>query len=274
MAQSDPRPVQSGPSSSPSRSIARASAAGVALALGVLIFYLVGIAFDGAHDGRVAGNESMALSATLGLYGLSLVIANGWLRNAYIGILIRLFLMAGIAYLVMGALMGNARWALPVWRALGYIGVFGGAWVAEYILSRSNEDNDVAGLVSLTAVGAGIYALSFEVVRWLEPSFRIGPGALTPEIYALQESTKAYWTFAVWNLYAGAVLIAAVFLASVPTRRLAQVMGLLSLTYGLLICLPKPAPSLLLRGFGLVTALLLLAGMFWSVRHSKHRLDP
>jgi len=275
MAQSDPRHVVEQSSTTSSRPrIALAGMAVIALAVGAALLYLVASAFDGAHDGQIAGDEAMALSAALGLFGLGLAIANRWLRNAYIGVLVRVFLVAGIAYLTMGALMGNARWSLPGWRAIGYLGVIGGAWATEYLLARSGEETDVAGLVSLAATGAGLYVLAFEVVRWLEPSFRVAPGTLTAEIFALQESTKAHWTFLVWNLYALAVLAAGAVLQSTTTRRLAQVFGLLSVAYGLLICFPRPEASTILRSFGLVTALLMLGGVVWSFRYSKHRLDP
>lgn len=189
---------------------------------------LVAAAFDGAHDGKVAGNEAMLISAAWGTYGLAMGLAArkkglpALQSGAYF------VLTLALLYLVLGGLMGNARWAEPWARYTGYVGVLGSVWTAELLL-RSGE---TGGLLAVTAAVTGFGACAFEVVRWLEPVFTLPLGQpLTPELYAFQESTRAFWTVGVWGLYALLVMGAGVLLRSAAARRLAAGLFGVALTY-------------------------------------------
>lgn len=199
-----------------------------------LLTALLTWAFDGAHNGRIAGNEALALA---GAWGLSGGVA-AWLRSrggpTELRNGARILFAAGLLYLLLGALLGNSRWAEPWARLVGYGGAIGAVWAGEWLFLRSGDldEADAGRLLGLTAAAAGFGAAAFEVVRWLEPAFTLEMGAtLTPELYAEQMAVKGLWTAAVWAPYGLAVTSAGVRLASLPTRQLGTVMLAAAWTY-------------------------------------------
>lgn len=195
---------------------------GVALLTALLTW-----AFDGAHNGRIAGNEALAIAAAWGLSGW----VAAWLRTRGGPVELRngarILFAAGLLYLLLGALLGNSRWAEPWARLVGYGGALGAVWAGEWLLLRSGDvdEADAGRLLGLTAAAAGFGAAAFEVVRWLEPAFTLEMGAtLTPELHSEQMAVKGLWTTAVWAPYGLAVTWAGLRLASMPTRQLGTVM--------------------------------------------------
>ncbi|HYG58122.1 MAG TPA: hypothetical protein VD902_08690, partial [Symbiobacteriaceae bacterium] len=71
------------------------------------------LAFDGAHNGRVAGNEGLTVAAGWALYGLALALWERRRPHLYLRYGARAAVGAGVMFMVLGALMANARWALP-----------------------------------------------------------------------------------------------------------------------------------------------------------------
>lgn len=173
--------------------------------------------FDGAHNGRIAGNEAMVIAGAWGFSGMAAAVFRrqggpAELRNGA-----RILFAAGLLYLVLGALLGNSRWAEPWARLVGYAGALGSVWAGEWLLlgGGGDEDADAGRLVALTAAAAGFGASAFEVVRWLEPAFTLAMGTtLTPEIYARQQAVRGLWTAAVWAPYGLAVVWVAVRVGS------------------------------------------------------------
>lgn len=239
----------------------------------------VTLAMDGAHNGRIAGNEAMAVSALWGFGGLALTLAERRYPGPCLRSGARAVLTAAVLYLVMGALLGNARWAVPAMRLLGYVGVLGSVWAAEAVLIRCDPHSDVNGLLSLTAAGAGFFASAFEVVRWLAPVFRLPLGQpVTPEILAWQESTRVFGTGAVWAVYAFCVLACGVKLRSPSTRQLSAAFLGVGITYIGAAGLTNPTAHLALRGGAtLLLAAAALAGAYLvhrapGQRHPRERL--
>ncbi len=178
----------------------------LALAVGLLLVAgataLVAVRMDGAHDGRVAGNEAMVIAAVWGVGGLLLAALERRVHGPALRHGARGLLAAALLYLVMGALLGNARWAVPAVRFASYLGVLGTTWAAEALLVRRDPGSDVNGMLSLTAAAVGYFACAFEVVRWLGPVFTLPLGEpVTPQLLAWQESTRVFITVAVWALY-------------------------------------------------------------------------
>jgi hypothetical protein len=174
--------------------------------------------YDAAHNGRVSGHEGLAVAGLWGLYGLALAVANRrWPhRNLRHGA--RLMLAAAQVYLLLGALLANARWALPGYRLFAYAAVLGATWVAEYLM---DEDGDVTGILSLMAAFGSFGVGSFEVARWLEPAFTRPVGTtVTLQIIAWQNATTTFWQVAVWSLLALAITVAGARLRSSRTRLL------------------------------------------------------
>lgn len=198
------------------------------LFLGVaLLTALLTWAFDGAHNGRIAGNEALAIAAAWGFSGW----VAAWLRSRggppEFRNGARILFAAGLLYLLLGALLGNSRWAEPWARLVGYGGALGAVWAGEWLFRRSGDvdEADAGRLLGLTAAAAGFGAAAFEVVRWLEPAFTLEMGVtLTPELYSEQMAVKALWTAAVWAPYGLAVTWAGFRLDSLPTRQLGTVM--------------------------------------------------
>lgn len=219
---------------------------GLALVGGVTA--LVALGMEGAHDGRIAGNESMAIAAVWGVGGLGLAAAERRFPGLAMRHGARTLLAAGLTYLVVGALLGNARWAVPAMRALGYLGAIGATFAAELILVRREPDSDVNGLLSLTAAGVGYIACAFEVVRWLAPVFTLPLGqTLTAELYAWQESTRVFTTVAVWAVYGLVTMEAARRLRSPQGRVLAAALLCIALGYAAFAGLPNLTADLLLQ---------------------------
>ena len=239
---------------------------GLVLALavaGVIALIILAIwAFpSAAHDGRVAGNLAMAVSAVVGLGGLALAWQGrrpGW-TTVRAGATVALILAT--AYLALGSLQGNAKWALPAWRAIGYAGTLGAALAAEWLLRR--YDDGLEGLAGRAAVMAGFAVVAFEVSLALGPTFDLpGGGAWSLELYRWQESTRAFWLAGCWSIYSLAVMAAGVWLRAPATRMLAAGLFGFTLAYTLLFGLFNLAAGVWLRAGGMAAVVMgtLVAG--------------
>ncbi len=182
----------------------------------------VTLVYDGRHDARVAGHEGLMVATVWGLYGLGLALVERRASHPHLRNGARAVLMAALAYLMLGALQGNAQWALWPYRYGAYAAVLGGIWIAEGLFRQYPEDRDVQGLLGLTAALMGFGIGGFEVNRWLEPLFTLPDGQqITAELLAWQRSTRAFWYAAIWGLYALVVMAVGVRLRSSRTRLLA-----------------------------------------------------
>lgn len=211
----------------------------------VAFWYLtleVTAAFDAAHNGRVAGHESLAIAGAWGLFGLGMALANRVWPHSYVRLGARAVLGAALTFLLMGSLLGNARWAFVPYRFFGYAAVLGGAWLAEYLFERDPDEDDVQGILSLVAALGGFAVCSFEVVRWLEPAFTHPPDALLSlKEFAWQRSMLGFWRVASWSGFAVCLMTAGVWLRSARARQMALAALGLSLAYGLWLTATNPA---------------------------------
>lgn len=229
--------------------------------------------FDGAHNGKIAGNEAMAMAALLGLSGLALALATVRTGFPEVQTGVKVLLLGAQAYLVVGALMGNARWAEDGYRFLGYAGVLLSTWISELVLSGADD----RGLLSASAVVVGFGSCGFEVIRWLEPAFALPLGqVITPEQLARQEATWLFWTVGVWAPYTLGVSAVAVRLRSQPAMRLA--IGLYGvaggyLAYGLLR-FSGPDPLRVGASASLVASLVAAVGLHLATLRSSRAVRP
>ena len=227
-------------------------------------------AFDGAHNGRVAGHEGLAVAGVWALYGLAMALVERRRPQRLLRLGARGVLGAAASFLVLGALMANARWAFVPYRVFAYTAVLGSAWLSEYLFRHHPEDGDVHGLLSLTVTGLGVWIGSFEVVRWLEPAFTLPEGNIPTRAMLLwQRSMLTHGTAAVWALYGTAVMAAGVWVRSAQTRLLG--LGIVGLAAGYLAVagLPNPAATLWVRMVAYLAALgggVLSAYWFWKKR--------
>lgn len=215
-------------------------------ALGLVGFWYltlqITLAYDATHNGMIAGHESLAIAGSWSLFGLALALLDRRWPHQYLRYGSRAVMGAALTFLLLGALLANARWADPSYRAFGYLGVFGSIWLAEYLFERYKEDWEVHGVLSLVAAFGGFFVCSFEVVRWLEPAFTHPVGVLLSlEQFEWQRSMLGFWRVASWSLYGLAVVGAGVWLQS-PRTRLLGLGGLgLSLAYGLFLVGTNPS---------------------------------
>ena len=243
----------------------------VGLAALTLTVYL---AFPGAaHNGQIAGNQAMAIPGAWGLYGLGLVLVDRLGPDPRLRTGARLVLVAALAYLVVGGLLGNARWAQPQWRYPAYAAVLGGTWASEYLVQHRPDDPQLQGRLALLATAVSYGVVAFEVVRWLEPAFTLKSGAeLTPAIEAWQESTRLFWTTMLWGACATLSLGVGARLKSSPTRLLGAALASLALVYTAVSGLPNPAAAPALRTAAFVTLVFgSLAGAYLGLRQAQGR---
>ena len=113
-------------------------------------------------------------------------------------------MVAGLAYLTLGALTGNGRWAILPWRIVGYLGTIGVAWAAEWLL-RDRRD-EVTGYLGWIAAGIGLLVVRFEVLRAAERIWRLPPGQTATDAWLAQGDAWRLW----WTVGAGAMYVALV----------------------------------------------------------------
>lgn len=250
----------------------------VSLLVGVGFMTLVVTwAFEGAHNGRVAGNEAMAVSAVWGSWGFLMALTDTHFPSRRLRHGARGTLAAALLYLVLGALQGNGQWAEPFWRFLGYAGVLGSIWGAEYVMRARDAEEEIGGLLSLTAAAVGFGAIAFEVERFLIPLFTIPVGEwVTPEWLAWQDSTRTFWIAGLWGPYAAMAMAAGAWRQSPKARLLATAMALIGLLYAAVWGLTNPAASWWLRA-GSIAALsggvFLAAAVGVRARGERHRWE-
>lgn len=202
----------------------------------------VTLAYDTAHNGMIAGHESLAVTAAWGLFGLTLALLDRRWPHQYLRYASRAVMGAGLTFLLVGALLANARWADPEYRFFAYAALFGSIWAAEYLFERRPEDWEIQGILSQVAALGGFFVIAFEIVRWLEPAFTHPVGVLLSLAeFEWQRSMLGFWRIASWSLYGLGLVGAGASLRS-PRTRLLGLGGLgLSLVYGLFLAATNPA---------------------------------
>ncbi|HWI62832.1 MAG TPA: hypothetical protein VNT75_13380 [Symbiobacteriaceae bacterium] len=208
---------------------------GVFLLMAWWITFEATYALDARHVGRLAGDEGLLVAGVWGAYGLALALGGRRFSHLYVRQAARLAIGAGLAFLVVGAIMSNARWADPGYRVFAYAATVGSAWLAEALFSRYGDDGDVQGLVSLTGALAGAVVVAFETRLWLDRHlFTFDVGMLQSAAHVAREvSTRAYATAAGWGVWALGTGLAGVWLRSGRTRLLAAGMFAVALGYSL-----------------------------------------
>lgn len=170
----------------------------------VVAILMTAVLFPGsAHNGQIAGNKAMALSAVLGAGGVwTVYLSHRWPSLTTAG---RLLVVAGLGYIVIGALQGNGRWALLLWRVIGYAGTIGAAWLAEWIL-RDRRD-DVTGFAGWAAAGIGLLVVRFEVLRAAERIWVLPTGQQVTDAWlARADAWRLWWTIGAGAVYAAIVI--------------------------------------------------------------------
>ncbi|MGE5673887.1 MAG: hypothetical protein ACM3XM_08360 [Mycobacterium leprae] len=190
----------------------------------VALWYItVAILFllDGRINGRIAGNQAMAVAAAWALYGLGLFLVERRLPDQRLRHGIRFLLVAALGYLVVAALPGNARWAVPWVRLTAYAAVLGSISCVELAYRRYGTDDQTNGLLAFAAAASVFFIINFETERWLEPLFTLPAGEwLTEEGWRWEESTQSFTQVALWAVYACALMWAGKRLRSISTQLL------------------------------------------------------
>lgn len=149
------------------------------------------------------GNEALWMATAWGLYGLMLVLTAPlvspklpWLAMG------QAVLTGALAFLLMGGLMAQARWADPLPRFAAYAGVPGAAALGAWVQRRRGRLTEPDRLLALAAAALGFGIVSFEVLRWLDPVFTYPGGVpVTPAMLARDRNLQSLSTVGLWIAY-------------------------------------------------------------------------
>lgn len=183
------------------------------------ITYEIADAIELTRGAASAGNEALWIAAAWGLYGLLLTLTAPLVpRNLpWQGVAQSAFTFA-LAFLLMGGLMAQARWADAPVRFAAYAAVLGGIWLAGWVQDRRSSLTEPDRLLALAAATLGFGICSFEVLRWLEPRFTYPEGTVTLAMLRRDQSLLNSLALAVWTGYGLLVLGAAAALRSRVVR--------------------------------------------------------
>lgn len=181
-------------------------------------------------NGRVAGNREMLLAGVWAAYGLLLFLWGDRFSSRPARLGARFLLAAALSYLMLGALMANGRWALPLFRASAYLLVLAGIWLVEWLGRHHAEEAELQGLLGHAALLCGAWTVGFEALRWTEPLLTLPDGHWpTAQWLRWGDGVRAYAMGGGLGLYALATMAAGVRISSARTRVLAAALFALAL---------------------------------------------